>query len=219
MPTDSTDREEFGSERGGRSGSRTTRLVDEAATILDEELVAAGIDRARNIEDRLFGTRQRRRDSRAALPRLRRDAHEIIDLAADLLDDAIGLFDRSTAAAVVIRDDTPASDSDARPVPAKVASGAAGGSVSVPVTVENDSGQPVEDFELFASNLMSPTGDIIPAERIAFEPRMVTVPSHQAEEIDLRIEVPAETPPGSYSGVLQAAKIESVRVVLVVNVV
>jgi hypothetical protein len=218
MQNGSTDREESTSEPDLRA--RTTRLVDEAASILDEELVATGIDRAREIEGRLFGTRQRQRDSQAAIPRLRRDAHEIIDLAADLLDDAIGLFDGSRSPAVVaIRDDAVASGADARRVPATVVSGAGGDSLSVPLTVENDSEQTAEEFELFAPDLISPSGDRIPAEQITFEPRRVRVPSREAEEIELTIEVPAETPSGSYSGVLQAAEIESVRVVLVVNVV
>jgi hypothetical protein len=199
-------------------GSRASRIVEDAASILEEEL-ANGIGVARNVERRIFENRQPS-DPDAVITRFRQDAHEIIDLAVDLLGGALGSVGGLANRAVAIRD--PAAVQASRPgrvptltMPDAVSPGSNG---DVAMSVENDSDQPTEMFSMNASDLISESGHRIPAKQIAFDPPSLKVDPRHAEKITVSLSVPAKTPPGTDAGLLQATKLEPVRAVLVVSV-
>src|SRR3954451_19881713 len=89
-----------GGSRPGRNrsvGSRRVRgvsdlagqIVGQAASILEEEL-AAGIGAAREIEDRFVDVESiRATDPNRVVQRLRKDAHDVVDIIVDLVDVAI----------------------------------------------------------------------------------------------------------------------------------
>lgn len=209
---------------GGRSipldalGARASRIVEDAASILEEEL-ANGIGVARNVEKRIFDKRGPS-DPDAVVSRFRQDAHEIIDLAVDLLGGALGSVTGLANRAVAIRDPAVPEAARSGRVPTLTMSEpvAAGSSGDVAMSVENDSDQATETFTMNASDLISGAGDRIPANRIAFDPPSLKVDPREAEKITVLLTVPPKTPPGTYSGLLQATKLEPVRAVLVVTV-
>ena len=201
-------------------GTKATRIVEDAASILEEEL-ASGIDVARNVEQRLFATERRERDPEAIVPRFRQDAHEIVDLAVDVLSGALTSLGGLAKSAVSVRDQ---GGGDGGRAPSRVptlvmpASVSPGSKADVAMSVENDSDQPTEPFELNASDLISGSGDRIAASQVKFTPRSLKIRPASTAKIVVELAVPAQTPPGTYSGLLQATKLEPVRAVLVVTV-
>jgi hypothetical protein len=76
-----------GDERFKGLGDAASRVVREAASVLEEEL-AGGIAEARRLQDRLIQDRRVDPEAfRSTMDRLRRDGHELIDLAADRVAD------------------------------------------------------------------------------------------------------------------------------------
>jgi hypothetical protein len=185
---------------GGRAiplealGSRATRIVEDAASILEEEL-ANGIGAARSVEKRIFENR-RPSDPEAVISRFRNDAHEIIDLAVDLLGGAVGSVSGLANRAVAIRDPAAAQAAAPGRVPTLTMPDpvAPGGDGDVSMSVENDSAEPTEVFAMNASDLISSSGDRIPAKQIAFDPPSLKVESGLAEKITVSLKVPPKTP-------------------------
>lgn len=198
-------------------GSRATRIVEDAASILEEEL-ANGIGAARNVERKIFDKRPSS-DPDAVIQRFRQDAHELIDLAVDVLGGALGSVGDLANKAVSIRDPaTPARRPGRVPTLTMPNPVAAGADADVAMSVENDSDQPTETFTMNASDLISGDGDRIPAKQIAFSPPSLRVDPGGSEKITVSLKVPPKTPSGTYSGLLQATKLEPVRAVLLVTV-
>jgi hypothetical protein len=211
--------------------TRTSKVVQDAAGILEEEL-AMGIDMARNIEQRVFSRERERgeQDPEAVVLRFRRDAHEIVDLAVDLLSGALGTLGSVADRAVRISSDLPVMADDLRAsnrdpagaagVPTLVMPDpvAAGETADIAMQVENDSDTPTDTFALNASDLVSGEGHRIGAKQISFTPTELQISPHEAEKITVSVKVPAAVKPGTYSGLLQATKLAPVRAVLVVNI-
>lgn len=199
---------------------RTNRIVEDAATILEEEL-AHGLEVARGVERRLFSGSER--DPAEIVSRFREDTHQLVDVAADLLSGAMGSLDRLAGerSAVTIREEDRARvDGGAQRVPTLPAPEvvAPGATVDVAMSVENRSDQPTGRFALNASDLVSASGDRISADRVTFTPKSVKVEPATTSRVTVKLSVPKQTPPGTYSGLLQATRLEAVRAVLRVTV-
>jgi hypothetical protein len=205
-----------------------TNLVQRAATILEEEL-AAGIVAAQRVEGQFIDVKALHEpsDNGELLVRFRRDAHDVIDILVDLAASAADGLSGAARRAIRIT----ASD---EPRPSTSKAGAAnrdviasltvpepvnpGGTAAVSMSVENDGEQPTEDFALVFSGLVSDTGAQIAADRIEFTPKLLNLPAHGRERVEVQVHVPADATPGVYSGVVQATKLDHVRAVLVVTV-
>ncbi len=211
-------------------GTRASKLVEEAALILEEEL-AMGIDVARNVEQRLFGEeRDAQRNPEAVVQRFRRDAHDIVDLAVDVIGRALStvgsVADRTVRiGGDVARSGDRAGSAAGRRAPVQAVSTlviphsiAAGETAEIAMQVENDASSATELFELNASDLVSDNGGRIPARNVKFEPAALQIPAHHTERIAVKLRVPEKVTPGTYSGLLQATKLQPVRAVLVVKV-
>jgi hypothetical protein len=208
---------------------RTSKIVEDAALILEEEL-AAGIGAVRNVEQRLFGDPQTAQDPEAVIHRFRTDAHQIIDLALDVVGNTLSAVGTVAERTIRVGGDVArvggqgGAVADGRPGGDSVStltmpgSLTAGETAEIAMQVENDSAEATDVFELKASDLLSEEGGRIPARNVTFEPRRVNIPAHDAERITVKLRVPAGVKPGTYSGLLQATKLQPVRAVLVVTV-
>jgi hypothetical protein len=212
-------------------GTRASKLVEEAALILEEEL-AMGIDVARNVEQRLFGEELgAQQNPEAVVQRFRRDAHDIVDLAVDVIGRALStvgsVADRTVRIGgdVTRGGDRAGGSAAGRRAPVQAVSTlviphsiAAGETAEIAMQVENDASSATELFELNASDLVSDNGGRIPARNVKFEPAALQIPAHQTERIAVKLRVPEKVTPGTYSGLLQATKLQPVRAVLVVKI-
>lgn len=196
-----------------------SRIVSQASTILEEEL-AAGIGAAKQIEARLVDVAEMRSTNPdEVMARFRRDAHEVVDIVLDLLNVPTrslgGLVQR-----ISVGDGSPAavaspSDAPTIKLPGDVP---AGGSATVPFSLENDGDTPTAEFTFQATDLVNADGEKIAASHVTFEPASLTIPAHDRESVTISVEVPKGTAPGVYSGLVLASKLERVRAVLVVSV-
>ncbi|HVR06051.1 MAG TPA: hypothetical protein VMS02_08410 [Solirubrobacteraceae bacterium] len=211
-------------------GTRASRLVEDAALILEEEL-AAGIDAARNVEQRLFGEgHDAQRNPEAVVQRFRRDAHDIVDLAVDVIGRALNTVGSVADRTIRVGEDmTRGSERDDAAAPRRTRAAAvstlqlphaiaAGEVAEIAMQVENDSGSATERFELNASDLVSDEGGRISAGNVSFEPPALQIPPHHTERVAVKLRIPDKVTPGTYSGLLQATKLQPVRAVLVVEV-
>jgi hypothetical protein len=197
-----------------------SRIVSQASTILEEEL-AAGIGAAKQIEARLLNVAEMRSTNPdEVMARFRRDAHEVIDIVLDLLNvptrSLSGLAQRVSVGGGPV-DGAAASPADAPTIslPGDVP---AGTSATVPFSLENDGDAPTAEFEFQATDLVNAGGQKIPARNVSFEPATLTIPAHDRESVTISVEVPKETSPGVYSGLVLASKLERLRAVLVISV-
>ncbi len=206
----------------GAAGN-TSRVVQLAASILEEEL-AAGIEAAKRVEQRFVDVgKLRGGNPEEVMQRFRHDAHDVVDILIDMVNLAtnslgglaqrvvtIGGAKRSSTSAPGAAVDTP---SLAIPRPVK-----AGQSIEVPMTVENASEGPTDALHFHSSDLVSAEGARIPAQQISFAPSDLVIGPHKSEIVKVTVTVPEGTPPGTYAGLLRASKLEQLRALLTVQI-
>jgi hypothetical protein len=202
-----------------------TRIVTQAASILEEEL-AAGIVAAQQVEKRFLDVeRIRAADDDAVLQRFRRDAHDLVDIVVDLVDVAVTFTSTLGRQAVSLGapsdgNGPPVREAHGPRVPALVVPDPvhAGEEARTTLAVENNSDEPTVEFAFACSDLVSSSGHRIPADAVAFSPKLVTVRAEDTARITVTVAVPAGTSPGYYSGLVQAGGLEQVRAVLSLQV-
>lgn len=202
---------------------RTSRIVQQAASILEEEL-AAGIVAARDVEARFVDVHKlREADPKEVMQRFRRDAHDVVDILIDMVTVATNAAGGLAQRAVMVRGAKRADGSPAPPafgtpsldVPHKVK---AGESIEVPLSLENSGDAPTEAIEFHSSDLVSASGERIESARITFAPQPLVIGARQSEVVKVTVSVPAGTPPGTYAGLLQASKLQQLRAVVTVQI-
>ena len=94
----------------------------------------------------------------------------------------------------------------------------AGSAVEIPMTLKNESDSPTETFQFHSSDLVNSDGEHIAAQQIRFMPEKMVIDPQQDAMVTVTISVPQGTPPGTYSGLLQATRMEQLRAVLTVTI-
>ena len=217
----------------GEISSSATRIIQQAADILEEE-VAAGIQAARGMESRFIDIEETRaHDPTEVISRIRNDAHELIDILVDLVDvagsragDVVGLV---TSMGGKEQDDTRLSgpgESSRRTWPRSAGRGpsvsvltvptpiAPGSPAEVIMTVDNDGLSPTGPFEFVCSDLIDAGGHRIPPDAVQFNPATLSLGPESRTRMTVTVTPPLGTPPGSYSGMLQATVLEQLKAIL-----
>ena len=210
------------------SGQTATRVVREAAKILEQEL-AAGIHAARRVEERFIDVQElRSRNPDEVMQRFRRDAHEVVDIVMDVLtvfvDSAANLTEKSFSISGQRTVHTPKAPAAQRQMGSKVPTLATptpvapGQTIEIHIAVDNDSDKPTEPIVFKCSDLLSSEGRSIAGTNVDYVPNRMILAPRAEERIAIRIHVPEGTPPGTYCGMFQANNLEAVRAVLMVEV-
>src|SRR4029079_6770499 len=132
-----------------------SRIVSQASTILEEEL-AAGIGAAKDIEARFLNIAEMRSASRDELmSRYRNDAHDVVDIVLDLI--SVPTRSLNGLAQRISIGESPAA-TDGAPTIALPDDVPAGGSGTVPFSLENDGDAPTAEFEFQATDLVNADG-------------------------------------------------------------
>lgn len=210
----------------GMAGT-TSQIVTRAASILEEE-IAAGINATQNIEERVIDVdRLRNADSQAVIQRFRKDAHDVVDILLDLVNVATNTMTDLSERAVKIGLGQPRGGSTGgggRPSASAIPSLAvptvakAGESVEIPMRLENEGDKPIEAFSFYSSDLMNTNGEKISAQQISFSPDHLVIEPKQATTVTVVVQVPANAAPGTYSGLLQASRMDQLRAVLTLQI-
>jgi hypothetical protein len=81
----------------------------------------------------------------------------------------------------------------------------------------NDSSD-VAEIVLRATSLVNQRGFEIPSSHVSFAPNPVRFTGAQQQPVFVTVRVPEKTPPGTYSGLVQAAELPGAAAILVVDV-
>jgi hypothetical protein len=200
----------------------TSRVVQQAASILEEE-IAAGIVAAKQIEGRFVNVDQLRSGKpEEVMLRLRRDAHDVLDIFVDLVQVAVRGAQNLVQRVITVRttldgkkrgESAPAVPALTLPQPLKP-----GQADEAPLSLENESDTATVEFSLRSSDLTTATGESIAQRYVTFKPGSLVIPARQKAQVLVGVEVPKNTPPGLYSGLLVATKLDHLRAVLLVQV-
>ena len=204
-----------------------TQIVQKASSILEEE-IALGIGATQRIERKLVDVDKIRAENpQEVIMRFRHDAHEVVDILIDLVNVATNALDDISKRVINIGiGNTPSEEKEQSggsggsgipsltvPTPVK-----AGTSIDIPMTLENASSKATEAFNLLSSDLINPGGERIAAQQISFVPDKLTLEPQKSTVVTVRVSVPVQTPPGVYSGLLQATRLEQLRAVLSIQI-
>ena len=224
----------------GAAGS-TVRIVQKAVSVLEEEL-AAGINTTRKLEQKMVDVdKLRSADPQEVIQRFRRDAHDVVDILLDLVNVATNSLDQLTQRVIRIGiSEVRSGGASSSPTGGGASSSAGGsggssagggipslavstpvkpgGAVEIPMTLENESSKPTDVFYLLSSDLVNPNGDRISAGQVSFVPEKMIIEPQKSAVITVTVRVPDSTPPGTYSGLLQATKLEQLRAVLSIQI-
>jgi hypothetical protein len=134
---------------------------------------------------------------------LRRQAHEFIDTL-------LVTFRQATSEDGVVAENKVPLIQCASPTQA-------GDVARVTLNVANEEPTPSE-VTLYSSNFVADSGYEIPSLRVSASPRVVTLAPRAQASFEIRVSVPPQTPPGTYSGLVQALGSKYVKAVLSVRV-
>jgi hypothetical protein len=103
------------------------------------------------------------------------------------------------------------------PVLAPTGPVAPGGTALISVSLVNEDEQAAQ-VTFLTTGLIGEAGAQIPAERVSFQPREVSLQPGAAGEVIVRVGVPAQTQCGVYSGLIRASRLDYLHAVVVVQV-
>lgn len=94
----------------------------------------------------------------------------------------------------------------------------AGASTSISLRLENINEDSV-GVSFYSSDLLSDSGGTIPSFALSFDPDMLNLGAGQQAVVTVQINVPPQTIPGAYSGLVQATGLSRVKAVITVDVI
>jgi hypothetical protein len=202
--------------------SNAVRIVQKAVSVLEEE-IAIGISSTQRVEQKLVDV-DKLRSSQEIVQRFRRDAHDVVDILIDLVNVGTTSLEQMTQRVIRVvetgEEKRPSSRAGEASIPTLAVSTPlkAGGVATIPMTLENESGRPTDVIDLFSSDLISSEGQRIQAKQISFSPEKLVIEPQKHALVTVQVQVPSDTPPGTYSGLLQASKLEQLRAVLSIRI-
>jgi hypothetical protein len=82
------------------------------------------------------------------------------------------------------------------------------------MTVENDGATSTGRFRFLCSDLIDADGHRIPPDAVRFKPATLSLTPGSTTQMTVTVTPPEGTPPGSYSGMLQATKLTRLKAIL-----
>jgi hypothetical protein len=192
-----------------------TGIVEQAAAVLASERPSAGASSVRSGSNSVASAQGTQIDQ------LRERANELIEHIFAL---AGGRRDLQTAApqSTIFPGQEPPSyapDLIVEPAPVLSPPGpvAPGGTAQIRISLVNEDEQPAQ-IVFFSTGLIGADGEHIPAERVSFQPRELTLQAGKAGDVMVGVVIPAQTRCGTYSGLIRASQLDYLHAVLVVQV-
>ncbi len=200
----------------------TSKVIDQAAMVLESE-IASGIKIASQVENRIPQIEKFRSEKPdEVIQRFRRDAHEVVDIFIDVVGATLRSVPNLNEVSIlrggnvtVKQSETSSTQRSVIMAPEAVK---AGGEAKIQISFESSRNQQTEEFKLYSTDLISITGDRIPAGLITFDPQALKISPGKTEQITVTVAIPEETAPGTYSGLVLASNMPELRSELVVKV-
>lgn len=182
-----------------------SEVVHRAAAILEEE-IAAGIVAAKQVEERFLRHADLQDDApHEVMVRLRKDAHEVVDVFIDfLILIATNLTDLTGRLSSVV----PASSDRAKAGPRP---GAAEERIRFSMESRNkrratlkirNRSRKSQRYAFSCTDFIDESARRIPASCLTFEPDQITLAPNTTARVEVRCQVPASTPKSLYAGLI-----------------
>ncbi len=209
-------------------------MVSSTASLVEKQL-GLGITLAKFAEHTLLDVTELRSAAPGALlPRVRGDAHELLDMFADAVTMATKTFSGQTRGIIDVtsraqaprstRSHTPAQLSPDQAaagrlvvvqMPGPLAPGQAGERALV---MTNETDTPTGEMSFSSSDLVGPSGAWIPGSLVSFDPVALSIPPRESGRVVVRVTIPEGLPGGGYEGLLQGIRVEGQETLLRVDV-
>jgi len=199
----------------------TTKVVQQAALILEEE-ISQGIKVAQQTENRvpqLDKYRSEKPDE--VMQRFRRDAHEVVDIFIDVVGATLKAVPNVADPKVLNIGNVavkPVSIASVHPVIKAPVPVKAGMSVDVQLSFENINSAKAEEFSIYSTDLISSSGERLPAKAVKFTPAIVKIAPLKSTLITVTVAIPPETKAGTYSGLVLASNVSEFRSEIIIKV-
>jgi hypothetical protein len=200
----------------------TSKVIQQAATVLETEL-ASGIKIASQAENRFPQIEKFRAEKPdEVMQRFRRDAHEVVDIFIDVVGSTLksvpnmSNMDLLRMGNVVVKPAQAVSTQHpviTAPKPVK-----SGEIAEIQISFENNRSLDTEEFKLFSTDLVSNSGERLPAGLVKFTPQMLKIGSMQTQQVTVSVAIPPDTRPGTYSGLVLASNMTDLRSEIVIKV-
>jgi hypothetical protein len=206
-----------------KSFSETTaKVVQQAAMVLESE-IATGVKIAQQTESRIPQVEKYRSEPpNEVIQRFRRDAHEVVDIFIDMvgatLKTAPDMGDVNLLRVGSVNVKQVQVTSPQRQVIAAPTTVKAGTTAEIQISFENSRETETEEFKLYSTDLISNSGERLPAGQIKFAPHTLKIAPLQTIHATVTIAVPEKTSPGNYSGLVLASNMTDLRSEIVIKV-
>jgi hypothetical protein len=215
---------------GGMIGN-ASRIVFKAAGILEEE-IARGIIAARQVEEKYTDVPKLRagkggvenKQLEELLVRFRKDAHDIIDMVIDFAAIAANNAEKISSRIINIRQENNGSTSYPSTPPTQVpliqvpGELKRGQETEVPLLLENDNKEESKTLSFINSPFTSSAGDQLPSSILLFTPNPLIIPAASRGSVNIKLTVPADAKPGTYTSFLEARNIESLKATIMIKI-
>jgi hypothetical protein len=201
----------------------TSRVVQQAANIMESE-IAAGIAAFKKTEKQFVNTERFRYEKPdEVMGRFRRDAHEVIDIFIDVVDASLRNMEKVTSTVIVRGPNAFSKTEKATPIVKQSTISSqhplkAGEKGEIPISLENSSDTQTDEFKLYSTELLSDTGMRVPSSVIKFSPSSLKIDPHKTETITVSIDLPKDTKPGTYCGLVMATNLNQLRSEIMIKV-
>lgn len=198
----------------------TSRVVYQAASILEEE-IAAGIITAKRVEELMGGSKINPPDqANELINRFRRDLHEVVDLIMDIFNSATSILDQPGISILGNSTTSKSNLGGNGKLPTLIISEpvATGKVARLSIKLKNNVDIPSGDIGFISTDLISVSGERISARQVKFIPPRVSFTPHGIEEILVTIQIPREKPVGIYSGLIQSTEVDRLQAVIVLEI-
>jgi hypothetical protein len=196
-------------------------IVDQAASILNKE-IEAGIVFATTVEERYMDVdKLRHGDPDDAKLQMRESFHDVLDIFIDLAFSTIdhaSEFSRNMIKIRAGKSKSKVMDKGSLPMITMPDSIKPGGSAIIPISLENTSSTPTEEFSIYCTDLVDPKGNRMSYGCMTFEPPTLSIKAYTSEMVTVDLIVPEGTPEGDYSCLVRATKLDQLQSVFVVKI-
>ena len=195
-------------------------ILKKAVDVLEEE-IAAGILAAKKLENNIFNLEDvRNANANDLMSRIRRDAHDSIDIIIDAI--TVLTHHMGTLTDIVAKgngngnhtSDAPKKDPAKAPVVRNEAPIKKGTVTELSLDFSQEQNEEALTISLCKSDLIGPNGSKILARNITLSPPSFSLAPGKQKKVKIKIKIPKTCKAGTYSGLIQDEKNADLRAVI-----
>jgi hypothetical protein len=207
----------------GKMMNSAQQILSTAVNVLEEE-IAAGILAAKKLEKKVINVDEIRNNPEELMSRIRRDTHDAVDIFLDAITTLTNHISNLSGAVNGEKKSTQpepqpksAGNKNTSSIIQNEGYAKAGDLIQLTLALDNDGKDPIK-IVFQRPDLSGPQNQKLLARNISIHPPNVMLEPGSDKEVLLKIKIPKNCQPGTYSGLLCDAGNAHVRTVVNINV-